>query len=607
MGHFQSECNKESYAKINQLSNYKGKPWTEYMIINDVGFDVVMDSGADCNLIHFDSLKNLDVVINRKIKTKLKGMGSEPIESCGEVKLKVNNMGSLTDETFTVVREWRRDLEKPIMGRDFVLDNYVDPCRLGSVQVTPGILQLEEEWCNEVKEVDYSLFDPKLEKLVKECTWSDDNPTTMLGVKHSIMLESDAKPQYRYYREGNAEKFNAMLNEVDSMLKNDVIEKKPWSAKSWNMQPIMIPKSDGSWRLTSNLKPLNKSVKYQKFDIPKEEELVREAAEYKVFTKLDCAKGYWQIPLDVNSREYTAFSVERDGKRQQYQYKVMPMGLVDSGFTYQKHMHHVLGDLVNVFVYIDDILVASDDDEEHVKLLAEVFQRLKTFNIKVKITKCEFFKKEVEFLGGKILKGRTTIKDGAVKHLLEMGAPKNKDELRSWYATVNWWHKYLPDVTRVLSPISDLLKKGKKFKWEEIHEKAYDELLNMLKKVPDLYTPKSEDRIVLKTDASLIGGGMALYVVRENEEGIDTLYPVCFHSVKWSSAQKNYSVGELEALTIVYAFDRWKGLLDRPTKKLMVYTDHLPLIGKPYKMEMVNSIRGKRIKRWFNMLDEFRY
>lgn len=113
--------------------------------------------------------------------------------------------------------------------------------------------------------------------------------------------------------------------------------------------------------------------------------------------------------------------------------------------------------------------------------------------------------------------------------------------------------------------------------------------------------------MTLKTDASLIGGGMALYVVSKDEEGTDKLHPVCFHSVKWTNTQKNYSVGELEALAIVYAFDRWKGLLDRPTKKLMVYTDHLPLIGKLFKLDEVNSIRGKRIKTWFNMLNEFRY
>ena len=108
--------------------------------------------------------------------------------------------------------------------------------------------------------------------------------------------------------------------------------------------------------------------------------------------------------------------------------------------------------------------------------------------------------------------------------------------------------------------------------------------------------------MVLKTDASDVGAGMALYAKRDN-----CLMPICFHSSKWNDTIKKYSVGEKEALALVYAFQRWSKLLDRPHKKLAVYTDHLPNLGKLQKVRDDPSPRGKRINRWFNLLSNFTF
>ena len=558
-GHYKADCPKTKEIKL--LENYGSDSWSESFFLNGIKKTVHMDTGSFCNLISLKMIKVLDALpkLDREKRIELKGLWSRPIESYGEVILSVNNHGMATEEPFVVVQE---DLEFPLMGCPYIKKNYLDPAKFGSLKTGSGILEVEVALRGEGEESSEACGDltPELEDLINRCSWDEHNPSTMKGVTQEIRVKAGSKPCYRYYRESNEEKRRAMEEEVETMLRNGVIEKKPWSTKGWNLQPLMVPKTDGTWRLTSNLKELNKNVEFSDFEIPKEEDLVRSAAGHKIFSKLDCAKGYWQVPLHEESRHYTAFTIEKDGRRQQYQYRVMPMGLVDSGFVYQRHMQQVLGDLVGVYVYIDDILIASQDAKTHEELLRKVLERLLEYNVKVKRAKCEFFREEVEFLGRKIGKGRASIKDNAVEYLIGKGAPRDKDELRSWYATVNWWHKYLPDVTRVLAPISDLLKKEKKFKWASAQEEAYEKFLELLKSVPKLYAPLSDDRLILQTDASLVGAGMALYVIRK-ENGVDVKYPVCFHSTKWTKAQNNYSIGELEALAIVYAVERWEGLI----------------------------------------------
>ncbi len=436
-----------------------------------------------------------------------------------------------------------------------------------------------------------------IKDLLQKVAWVDGEDTTITGVEHKIVLRDDANPVYICYEEKNPQKREALRAEIQKMLKEHVIQERDWKTE-WNLQPLVVPKKDERLRVCANLVPLNRQVKFRSFPIPKEEDLVQRAAKYKYFTKLDMARGYWQIKLASDSRKYTAFTFE--GKR--YEYRKMPMGLVDSGFTFQSVMEEILGDLEGVFIYIDDVIMGSMTMEEHVATMEEVLRRLKARNVKVRMSKCEFAVQQVEFLGRIIGNGSSSVKDEAAQALRAMRTPETKDELRSLYATANWWHRYVPNFSLLLEPLARMLKKGATFKWGEEQQKAWDAFLEALEEATPLASPQEDDVLVLRTDASRMGCGAALYVVRNGN-----VIPVSFASTRWTSAQASYSITELEALAVVWAFDRWSVMLDRPPGQVFVETDHLPLLGIWKRLGDQHTVRGRRIRRWFLLLQSYNF
>ena len=174
----------------------------------------------------------------------------------------------------------------------------------------------------------------------------------------------------------------------------DIIEKcdSPWSS------PVVpVRKGDGSLRLCVDYRKLNKVTRQENFPMPNLSDAIYSAHNVQYFTKLDLIKGYYQVPIHQDSREFTSFSTHQ----QQYQFKRLSFGLRNSGLQFQKNMQEILSEFRNkrIIVYLDDILIMSESFEEHMQLVEKVLGTLMTNGIKIKVNKCEFFKQQVTFLG----------------------------------------------------------------------------------------------------------------------------------------------------------------------------------------------------------------
>lgn len=239
---------------------------------------------------------------------------------------------------------------------------------------------------------------------------------------------------------------SAIEEEVEVMLRQGIIER---SNSAYNAPLVVVKKQDGSNRVCVDFRRLNNVLVADAEPIPRIDVVFAKVASKKYFSKLDLAKGYWQIPLEESSKAKTAFSCSKG----LFQFKFMPFGLKTAAAVFTKLMRRVLQGLKNVEHYIDDILVATDTWEEHLDALEQVFQRIRRAKLTVKPTKCEIGFQGVTFLGHKLGMGRITAKEGILEKIQAAAAPKTKKEMRSFLGLTGFYREFIPGYAEIAAPL----------------------------------------------------------------------------------------------------------------------------------------------------------
>src|SRR6266496_3888668 len=212
-------------------------------------------------------------------------------------------------------------------------------------------------------------------------------------VKHKINTGDNPPIAQRYYRTTPANK-KIIEDEIEKMLRDGVIRK---SEGPWASPVVIVTKKSGNPRFCIDYRKINDKTKSDAHPLPRIDELLEKFREGSWFTSLDLASGYWQVEMNEEDREKTAFTCHKG----LYEFNVMPFGLKNAPPTFQRLMNEVLDGYLNKFVevYIDDILIYSKTFEEHMEHLEKVFQRLQEANLMVKFRKCNFCLANIGFLG----------------------------------------------------------------------------------------------------------------------------------------------------------------------------------------------------------------
>ncbi|XP_043064101.1 uncharacterized protein LOC122320091 [Drosophila ficusphila] len=226
-------------------------------------------------------------------------------------------------------------------------------------------------------------------------------------------------------------------------------------------------------------------------------------------SSLDLKDAYWQIPLDINSRDKTAFTIP--GKPL-YQYKVMPFGLTNASQTMTRLMDKVIPpELRNeVFVYLDDLLVVSDTFETHMKVLDAVADQIKAAGLTLNVEKRKFCMRSVKYLGHIVGEGIIRTDPEKISAMADFPLPKSLRSLRSFLGMVGWYRKFISNFASVAAPLTDLLKPGKKFQMTPEGEKVFVSLKEMLCSAPVLRSPDFTRPFYVQCDASKSGVGGVL-------------------------------------------------------------------------------------------------
>ena len=371
-------------------------------------------------------------------------------------------------------------------------------------------------------------------------------------VKHEIKL-TDETPFKEPYRRISPAMIEEVREHVAEMLAADAIRP---SSSPFSSNVVIVRKKDGSIRFCIDFRKLNQRTIGDAYAIPRIEDSLHLLVGSKYFTKLDLKAGYWQVELKEEDKAKTAFQVGNLGF---YECNRMPFGLCNAPATFQRLMERAMGDinLRDCLIYLDDIIIFSDTLDAHLDRLGAVFQRLHTYNLKLKASKCEFFKKEVIYLGHVVSEEGIKTDPEKIRVLKDWPVPKSVKDVRKFLGFTGYYRRFIKGFSTIVRPLNDLLignstknpsRKRTPFRWEAEQEQAFRTIIEKLSNPPVLAYANYNLPFKVHTDASTSGLGAVLY---QQQDGVDKVIAYASRSLK--PAERNYPAHKLEFLALKWA------------------------------------------------------
>jgi hypothetical protein len=358
---------------------------------------------------------------------------------------------------------------------------------------------------------------------------------------------------------------------------------------------LFVKKKDGSLRLCVDYRKLNDISIKNRCPLPLIDETLDQLQGAEIFTKLDAKGAYNLIRIAKGDEWKTAFRT-RYGH---YEYLVMPFGLTNAPATFQAYINDVLKKQLDHFVvvYLDDILIYSKNYKEHLQHVKVVLKQLREAKIQLKLSKCVFHAKEVEFLGFIVNKDGVKMDGNKVRSVLEWKSPRTVKEIQSFLGFANFYRRFIKGFSKIVAPITRLLKKEVKFDWNEEAEQAFQQLKIAFTSDPILTHFEEKRTCVIETDASDTALGA---VCSQEHEGV--LHPVAFYSRSLTPAERNYHVHDKELLAIVEALQHWRHYTVYSKEKTRIFTDHKNLLYFTNRQRW-----NARQMRWSHILNDYNY
>ncbi|KAA3483558.1 DNA/RNA polymerases superfamily protein [Gossypium australe] len=359
------------------------------------------------------------------------------------------------------------------------------------------------------------------------------------------------------------------------------------SISPWGAPVLFVKKKDGSMRMCIDYRQLNKLTIKNKYPLPRIDDLFDQLKGASVFSKIDLRSGYHQLKVKEADVHKTAFRT-RYGH---YEFLVMPFGLTNAPATFMDLMNRVFQQYLDQFVvvFIDDILVYSRTEEEHDRHLRIVLQVLRKEQLYAKFSKCEFWLREVTFLGHVVSAEGIRVDPRKVEAVLEWKPPRSVAEIRSFLGLAGYYRRFVERFSLIAAPLTKLLRKGVPFVWSEKQQESFDKLRKILTEAPVLVQPEAGKLFTVYCDASHNGLGCVLM-----QEG----KVVAYASRQLRPHEVNYPTHDLELAAVVFALKIWRHYLYG--EKSIVYTDH-----KSLKYLLTQKDLNLRQRRWIELLKDY--
>ena len=331
----------------------------------------------------------------------------------------------------------------------------------------------------------------------------------------------------------------------------------------------MVKKKDGSLRFCVDFRQLNAATVKYAHSIPRIDDLLDALHGARWFSTLDLKSGYWQVPIQEQNKEKTAF---RTSSGQLFEFNQVPFGLCNAPATFSRLMDRVLAGLhwETCLFYLEDIIVFAATWEEHLARLRRVLDRLRHAQLKLGAEKCTFAAKEVSYLCHQVTAEGLLPDPSLLAAIREIGPPKTATEVRSFLGLAGYYRCYVNNFAAIAGPLHVLTRKDAVFHWSPECQDAFDRLKTLLTTSPITAFQDFSLSFRLYTYAFTAGLGAILAQVQESKERI-----ICCASLSLNQVKKAYPATKLECLAIVWAIAKFHPYLMSMSFK--VYTDHYAL------------------------------
>lgn len=445
----------------------------------------------------------------------------------------------------------------------------------------------------ELSEVEQK-YHPRIREMLKrhEAMWNGRLGEIKVA-EHAIDLKEGAKPfKSAPYRSGpTARQLESF--ELKKQLEAGVIEP---AVSEWAAPVLFVPKKDGQLRFCVDYRRLNEMTLKDSYPLPRMDDCIDSLGQAKIFSTLDAYSGYWQMHIREEDRPKTAF-VTHSGT---YQYIRMPFGLTNAPASFQRALDVVLTKYKweTCLVYLDDIIIYSNNVEDHIDHVDEILTSLNQAGITLKIKKCKFFTKTVEYLGHIIMPGKLEIDHAHTASLREALPPTNKSELRSFLGLCNVYRRFVENFAHKAGCLHTLLQKHSPEQFSLNNEQlgAFRNLIDVILSPPALSLPQLNLPYSVDTDASAYGLGCSLH--QTSPTGARNT--IGYWSRSLVPAERNYSAPERECLAVVWALKTLRPYLLYET--FIVHTDHAAL-----RWLLTIQEPSGRLMRWRLRLAEYNF
>lgn len=554
----------------------------------------LFDSGSDCSLIKLSASLNLPGT-ERHDHVYLKGIGSGEVECMSQIYSTVKIGDYSTSLLFHVVPD--DCISDPfLIGRDIIENG-------GRVVIDDNGLLItgvkEVNICeNNVSRIDDSIIDTdlsgehKLELLRILNKYADNftstNPTQRVKTGQMVitLIDPHKLVQRTPYRLAPAEK-EVVRGKVQDLLSAGIIRE---SSSPFASPILLVKKKDGTDRMCVDYRELNSNTRAEHYPLPIIDEQIDQLSGASFFSSLDMAAGFHQILLHPDSIEKTAF-VTPEG---QYEYVTMPFGLRNAPSVYQRCINNALKHLEQKpLVYMDDVLCHSVDIEEGLRRLEEVLEALSQAGFSLKLQKCKFLKRKVNYLGYEIESGEIRPNSLKIEALANAPPPRTATQVRQFLGLASYFRKFIPNFTKIAGPLYPLTKLKGSIKWTESHEKIRQTIIGILTSEPVLTIFNPDLPVELHCDASAEGYG-AILIQRNNSMP----HVVGYFSRRTTEVESRYHSYELETLAVVRAVEHFRHYLYG--RKFTVFTDCNSLKASKSKTDLT-----PRVHRWWAILQAY--
>lgn len=549
------------------------KSFTETFDVNGKEIMMEIDTGAAVSIISEKEFKAVFPTEPLEVaRVKLKTYTGELMPVLGQFEAKVSYDGQTEVLSLIVVKG-----EGPsLCGRNWLQKLSLNWRKIKHVSQVQQVTSIEEvlESCSEV-------FKEEL--------------GTLRGLKAKIRVNPEISPRFCKARPLPFSMKAQVDAELDRLEKAGIIT--PVKYSEWAAPIVPVVKKDKTLRLCGDYKlTVNQAVTTEIYPLPRIEELMATLSGGTMFSKIDLASAYQQVLLEDESKELLTINTHRG----LFVYNRLPFGVSSAPSIFQRIMENLMRDL-DVIVYLDDLLVTGKTEQEHLQRLQAVLKRLQENGLRVKKSKCEFGKSQIEYLGFVLNSQGLHPSPDKVDAVKNAPVPTCVKELKAFLGLVNYYGRFLPNQSTMAAPLYRLLRDNVPWEWKQSEQEAFEKCKDLLtnEKVLIHYDPSLP--LTLACDSSAYGIGAVLqHTMPTGEER-----PIAYASRTLSPAEKKYSQIEKEGLSLIFGIKKFHQYLWG--RKFKMVTDHKPLLTLFGEHKSLPTMAAARIQRWAIILSAYDY